>query len=209
MRCCVKCDRRWASGRTLCSCCGSRRRIMGSGRICTFIEIFMQFEQLMSTQKSTRTKQCHSHYPNEKQDTEHTCISLNQAYWKPSCEITAGLSWKNLKKYESKAARNIRPAVKNTIPGIGTGNYCTITRICVLSRVSMIFLKGTFCLSSWDVNWNASVSFCSVRGFCGKRRLKSGSALILTAGRSNVDKNETTSCQLNKNFLDSMTPNLS
>jgi hypothetical protein len=94
----------------------------------------------MSTQKSTRTKQCHSHYPNEKQDTEHTYISLNQAYWKPSCEITAGLSWKNLKKYESKAARNIRPAVKNTIPGIGTGNYCTITRICVLNRVSMIFL---------------------------------------------------------------------
>jgi len=70
----------------------------------------------------TKSQRCHCHHLNNEQHTGHTCISLNQAYWKPSCEITAGFSWKNLKKYESKAARNIGPAVRNTIPGIGTGN---------------------------------------------------------------------------------------
>jgi hypothetical protein len=86
----------------------------------------------------TKSKRCHCHHLNNEQHTGHTCISLNQAYWKPSCEITAGFSWKNLKKYESKAARNFGAAVKNTIPGIGIGNRGSILWGLVEKGVSMI-----------------------------------------------------------------------
>jgi hypothetical protein len=59
---------------------------------------------------------------NNKQHTGRTFISLNPACWKPSCGIIAGFSWIIFKKHKSKAARNIGAAVRNTIPGIGTGN---------------------------------------------------------------------------------------
>jgi hypothetical protein len=77
-------------------------------------------------------KRCQYHHPKNAQHTGHTFIPLNSAYWKPSCGIIAGFSWIIFKKHKSKAARNIGAAVRNTIPGIGTGNPITISneRLC-------------------------------------------------------------------------------
>jgi hypothetical protein len=56
----------------------------------------------------------------------HSCILKNPARWKRSCGITRGFSLTIFKKYDSKATVNIGYAVRNTIPGIGTGNRGSI-----------------------------------------------------------------------------------
>jgi hypothetical protein len=94
----------------------------------------------------------------------------------------AGFSWTIFKKYESKAALNIGLAIRNTIPGIGTGKPGSTPSDCVERGDLMVLPQGTSFLSTWDGIYNASVRLYMMRVSCEGRPLKGNSGLILTAG---------------------------
>ena len=75
----------------------------------------------------------------------------------------------NFQKIRIEAAGNIGAAVRNTIPGIGTGNHDIISSGCVERGDLMVLPQGTSFLSTWDGIYNASARFYMMRGNCGKR----------------------------------------
>jgi hypothetical protein len=88
------------------------------------------------------------------------------------------------KKSESKVAGNIGPAVRNTIPGIGTGNPGSILSGCVVSRVSDDFAVRDILFEHLGRKLECECQVLYDERELRRRLLRGNSALILRAGRS-------------------------